>query len=60
MLILREYIIVFGEDLRLGINLRRTFVIELYNSEFIRSWSRGFSLQGENVFNINICVLMCD
>jgi hypothetical protein len=42
VLIPRENIIVFGENLKLGINLRRTIVIEFYNSEFIRSLSRGF------------------
>jgi hypothetical protein len=38
----RKIIIVFGEDLKLGINLRRTIVIAYYNSGFIRSLSRGF------------------
>jgi hypothetical protein len=42
VLIPREGIIVFGEYLRLGINLRRTIVIAYYNSGFIRSLSRGF------------------
>ena len=42
MLIPRDGIIVFGEHLRLGINLRRTIVIAYYNSGFIRSLSRGF------------------
>ena len=57
MLIPRENIIVFGENLKLGINLRRTIVIEFYNSRFIQSLSRGFSLQVERVFHVNICVL---
>jgi hypothetical protein len=57
VLIPRENIIVFGENLKLGINLRKTIVIEFYNSRFIRSLSRGFSLQVERVFHVNICVL---
>ena len=57
MLILRENIIVFDENLKLGINLRRIIVIEFYNSGFIWSLSRGFSLQVERVFHVNICVL---
>ena len=60
MLILRENIIVFGEGLKLGINFRKTIEMEYYNSGFIRSLSRGFSLQGERFFHINICVLVCD
>ncbi len=40
----REYIIVLGEDLELGINLRRTIVIGFYNSEFIRNLSYCFSI----------------
>jgi hypothetical protein len=60
VLILKENIIVFGENLKLGINLRKTIVIEFYNSEFIQSFSHGFSLQGERVFHVNICVLVCD
>jgi hypothetical protein len=35
VLISRENIIVLGENLKLGINLRRTIVIEYYNSKFI-------------------------
>ena len=50
MLIPRENIIVFGENLKLGINLRITIVIEFYNSEFIWSLSRGFFLHGEKGF----------
>ena len=50
MLIPRENIILFGENLKLGINLRRTIVIEFYNSRFIQSLSRGFSLQVEMGF----------
>jgi hypothetical protein len=42
VLIPREIFIVFGEYLKLGINLRRTIVIAYYNSGFIRSLSRGF------------------
>ena len=57
MFIPRENIIVFGENLKLGINLRSTFVIEFYNSGFIRSLSHNFSLQVERVFHLNICVL---
>ena len=53
-------IIVFGEYLKLGISLRRTTVIAYYNSGFIRSCPMVFSLQGEKVFYINICVLVCD
>ena len=60
MLIPRENIIVFGENLKLGINLRITIVIEFYNSEFIWSLSHGFSLHGEKVFHVNICVLVYD
>ena len=30
------------------------------NSEIIRSLSRGFSLQRERVFCVNICVIVCD
>ena len=33
---------MFGKDLKLGINLRRTIVIEFYNSEFIQNLSRDF------------------
>ena len=55
MLIPKKKIIVFGEDLKLGINLIKTIIIEL-----IRSWSRSFSLQGESVCHVNICVLVCD
>ena len=51
---------MFGEYLKLGINLRRIMVIEFYNSEFIRSLSRGFAFQGEKGFHVNICVLVCD
>ena len=60
MLFSRENIIVFGEDLKLDINLRITIVIEYFNSRFIRNLSSDFSLQGERVFHINICVLVCD
>jgi hypothetical protein len=42
VLIPKEIIIVFGEDFKLGINLRRTIVIAYYNSGFIQSLSRGF------------------
>jgi hypothetical protein len=58
VLIHREIIIVFCENLKLGINLRRTIVIEFYNSGFIRSLSRGFSLQVERVFHINCCLVL--
>ncbi len=34
MLISRENIIVFGENLKLGINLRRTIVIDIIIVEF--------------------------
>ena len=34
MLIPKENIIVSSEDLKLGINLKRTIVIEYYNSVF--------------------------
>jgi hypothetical protein len=54
VLIPRENIILFGEDLKLGINLKRTIVIEYYNSGFIRNLSRGFSLQVERVFHVNM------
>jgi hypothetical protein len=57
VLILRENIIVFGEDLKLGINLKRTIVTEFYNSGIIWSLSCGFSLQVERVFHVNLCVL---
>jgi hypothetical protein len=60
MLIPIVNIIVFGADLKLGINLRKAIVIGFYNSEFIRSWSIGFSLQEERVFHVNIYVLVCD
>ena len=60
MLFSRENIIVFGEDLKLDINLRITIVIEYFNSRFIRNLSSDFFLQGERVFHINICVLVCD
>jgi hypothetical protein len=60
VLIFRENIIVFGENLKLDINLRRIIIIEFYNSEFIRNLSCGFSLQVERVFHINICVLVCN
>ena len=60
MLIPRKNIIVFGEDLKLGINLRRTIEIEYYNSGFIWCLSRGFSLQGEMIFHVNCCVLVCE
>ena len=55
MLIPKENIIIFSENLKLGINLRKTIVIWFYNSEFIRSLSRGFFLQGERVFHVNLC-----
>ena len=51
MFIPRENIIVFGVNLKLGINLRRIFVIEFYNSGFIWSLLHGFSLQ------VDFCVL---
>ena len=50
-------IIVFCEDLKLGINLRRTIVIVFYNSGFIRNLSYSFSFQVERVFHINLYVL---
>jgi hypothetical protein len=53
VLIHREIIIVFGENLKLGIKLRRTVVIEFYNSGFIWSLSRGFFLQVERFFHVN-------
>ena len=58
MLIPREIIIIFGEDLKLGINLRRTIVIEYYNSGIIRRLSRGFSLQVKRVFHANCCLML--
>ena len=57
MLIHREIIIVFCENLKLGINLKRTIVIEFYNSEFIQILSRSFSLQVERVFHVNCCLV---
>ena len=42
MLIPKENIIVFGEDLKLSINCRRNIMIEFYNSEFIQNLSCGF------------------
>ena len=39
--------------------LRRIIVIKFYNSEFIQNLSDGFSLQGERVFHVNLCVLVC-
>ena len=57
MLILKENIIVSGEDFKLGINLRTTIIIDFYNSGFIRNLCCGFSLQVESVFRINCCVL---
>ena len=45
MLILRENIIVFVEDLKLDINLRKTIVFEFYNSGIIQDLSCDFSLQ---------------
>jgi hypothetical protein len=57
VLIPRENIIVFGEDLKLGINLRRTIVIEFNNSGIIQILSSSFTLQVERVFYINLCVL---
>jgi hypothetical protein len=59
VLIPREIIIIFGEDLKLGINLRRTIVIEYYNSEIIRRLSRGFSLQVERVFHTKLLSYAC-
>jgi hypothetical protein len=59
VLILREIIIVFGEDLKLDINLRRTIVIDFYNSGFIQSLSRSFSLQVERVFpHKSLCLVL--
>jgi hypothetical protein len=58
VLIPKENILVFGENLKLSINLR-IIVIKFYNSEFIRSLS-CFSLQGERIFYVNIYVLVCD
>jgi hypothetical protein len=55
VLIPKKKIIVFGEYLKLSINLIKTIIIEL-----IRNWSRGYFLQGESVFHVNICVLVCD
>ena len=59
MLIPRKIIIIFGEDLKLGINLRRTIVIEYYNSGIIRRLSRGFSLQVERVFHAKLLSYAC-
>ena len=38
----------------------RDIVIDLKIVKLIQSLSRGFSLQGERFFHLNICVLMCD
>ena len=38
----------------------RIIVIDLIDSELIRSLSHDFSLQRERVFHVNICVLVCD
>ena len=38
----------------------KTYCNWFYNSWFIRSLSHGFSLQGERVFHLNLCVLVCD
>jgi hypothetical protein len=58
VLIPKEIIIVFGKNLKLGINLRRTIVITSYNSGIIQSLSRGFSLQVEKVFHVNCCFVL--
>ena len=56
----REYIIVFDEYLKLRHKLEKNIVNEFHNSEFIQSFSCDFSLQGERVFHVNFCVLVCD
>ena len=38
----------------------RIIVIDLINSELIRSLSRGFFFQREKIFHVNICVLVCN
>ena len=35
-------------------------VIDLINSELIRSLSRDFSLKKKRGFHVNICVVVCD
>jgi hypothetical protein len=60
VLISRENIIVFGEDLKLGINLRKTIVIEYYNNRFIRSLSRDFfpsRRKGFQCISVFLCVI---
>ena len=59
MLIPREIIIVFSEHLKLGINMRRTIVIEYYNNGIIRRLSRDFSLQVERVFHVKLLSCAC-
>ena len=54
----RGLIIVFGES-----QVRHK--LENYcngfdNSEIIQTLSYGFSLEGEMIFHVNICVLVCE
>ena len=46
----REYIIVFGVDLKLGIILRRTIVIDFIIMKFIWSWSMVFLFKEKKFF----------
>ena len=55
----REYIIVFGEDLKLDIYLRN-YCNWLYNSQIIRTLSHDFfPSRKKRVFHINLCIIVC-
>ncbi len=58
MLIPRENIVVFDEDLKLGINLRRTInVIDFIIVQLFEVCLVFLSLQVERVFHVNYCIL---